>query len=112
MNTTQRDIILFPFPYTNFSKTKIRPAIILSNDKYNSSSEDLLIVAITSVIKNEPYSIIINNGNLEKGSLIKKSRIKSDHIFTVDKNLIRKKIGKINNKTFSQIKKEILKLIA
>ena len=111
MNIAQKDIVLFPFSYTNFSKTKIRPAIILSNNNYNRSSEDLLIVAITSVIKDEPYSITINNKNLEKGFIIKKSRVKSDHIFTVDKKLIKKVIGRINNKTFNYIKKDILKLI-
>jgi len=45
----------------------------------------------------------ISNKNLEKGPLIVNSRVKVTRIFSVDKNLIRFNIGKIDKNTFSQI---------
>ena len=108
----QKDIVIFPFPYTNFSKTKSRPAIVISNNKHNSGSNDVVLVAITSNLKNEPYSININDSNLDEGFLIKESRIKTDHLFSVDKIKIQKQIGKINNKTFQKIKNSIFQLIS
>jgi len=42
------DIILVPFPFTDQTSTKKRPAVVISSEKYNSSRPDLIIMAITS----------------------------------------------------------------
>jgi len=42
------DIILIPFPFTDFSTFKQRPAVILSSRGFNRSSSDVIIAAITS----------------------------------------------------------------
>lgn len=41
------DIILVPFPFTNLSSSKKRPALILSPEQYNLMG-DILIAFITS----------------------------------------------------------------
>ena len=51
------------------------------------------MVPLTTIIKNEPYSIIIEQENLSSGRLLKTSRIRTDKIFAVKKDLIRMKIG-------------------
>jgi mRNA interferase MazF len=111
MNVEQKDIVLLPFPFSNMINEKVRPAIIISNNNYNNKSEDILAVAVTSVIKDEPYSIIIEQKDLKDGKLITKSRIRVDKIFSVEKRIVLKRIGSINEKTFEKIKKEIMKLI-
>ncbi len=47
-NINQREIVLIPFPYTDLSQNKKRPAIILSNAEHNSKNQDLIYCAITS----------------------------------------------------------------
>jgi mRNA interferase MazF len=42
------DIILVPFPFTDQTSTKKRPAVVISSEEYNSSRADLIIMAITS----------------------------------------------------------------
>ncbi len=44
------DVILVPFPFSDQSATKKRPAIIVSSDMYNSISQDIVIMAITGQI--------------------------------------------------------------
>jgi len=48
--TTYRfgDIILVPFPFTDQTTTKKRPAVVVSSEEYNSGRPDLIIMAITS----------------------------------------------------------------
>ncbi len=41
------DIILVPFPFTNLTKSKKRPALIVSPNRYNKG-EDIVIAFITS----------------------------------------------------------------
>ncbi len=110
MNVCQKEIVLLPYPFSNLEGTKVRPAIIISNDSFNQNSIDCIMVPLTTIIKEKPYSIIINQKDLVSGELLKESRIRVDKIFTAEKSLIIMKIGVINNKTFDKIKEEIVKL--
>lgn len=110
MNVNQKELVLLPYPFSDLEGTKVRPALVVSNDSFNKKSADCIMVPLTTIIKNEPYSIIINQEDLSLGKLLKSSRIRVDKIFCVEKNLITRKIGKINDKTFEKIKKEIMKI--
>jgi len=50
----QRDIILIPFPFSDLSESKIRPALVVSNNIYNSQSLDIVVTAITSNLSPNP----------------------------------------------------------
>jgi mRNA interferase MazF len=47
--TFQRvDVILVPFPFSDLTTTKVRPAVVVSSDLYHSTEPDLLLAALTS----------------------------------------------------------------
>ena len=100
----QRDIVLLSFPFSDLKTSKVRPAVVLSNDAYNKKSKDVLVIPLTSNLAKTDYDIIITNDNLEEGNLIVDSRAKINRIFTVEKRLGKMTIGKIDKKTFSEIK--------
>ena len=103
----QKEIILLPYPFTDLKRSKVRPALIVSNDFYNKRSYDCILVPLTTVLKKEPYSVIIGQENLKSGNLLKKSRIKVDKVFSVEKELILLKIGVIDEKTFRKVKTKL-----
>ena len=111
MKVYQKELILISYPFSDLHNRKVRPALVISNDIFNKKSTDCILVPLTSMIKKELHSIIITQKNLEKGKLIKISRIKVDKIFSIDKSLIQMKIGKINDETFNEVKKELINLI-
>jgi len=45
------DVVLVPFPFTNQSGAKKRPAVIVSSNAYNTKRRDLIILAITSQVR-------------------------------------------------------------
>ncbi len=49
----KRDIIVFPFPYSDFSDEKRRPALVLADLK----GDDLIACMITCEKKDDDYSI-------------------------------------------------------
>ena len=106
----QKELVLLPYPFSDQGSSKVRPAIIVSNDNFNKRCEDCVMVPLTTVIKEEPFSIIINQDSLESGRLLKQSRVRIDKIFTIKKSLIVMKIGKINDKTLEKIKFDISKV--
>ncbi|MBI5872464.1 type II toxin-antitoxin system PemK/MazF family toxin [archaeon] len=110
MYISQKEVVLLPFPFSNFEGMKVRPAIVVSNESFNKKSADCLMVPLTTVIKDEPYSVIIDNHDMDSGELAKQSRVRADKIFSVEKRLVTMKIGTINDKTFEKIKAEILKM--
>ncbi|MEK6889288.1 MAG: type II toxin-antitoxin system PemK/MazF family toxin [Nanoarchaeota archaeon] len=110
MIVNQKEIVLLPYPFSNLESSKVRPAIIVSNDIFNRKSADCIAIPLTTVIKNEQYSIILNQEDLSSGKLLKPSRARADKIFAVEKNIIVMKIGTINDKIFEKIKAEIAKM--
>ncbi len=44
------DVVLVPFPFSDFSTAKVRPAVVVSGDLYHSSEPDLLLMALTSQV--------------------------------------------------------------
>ncbi|MFH1870705.1 MAG: type II toxin-antitoxin system PemK/MazF family toxin [Pseudomonadota bacterium] len=45
------DVVLVPFPFTDQSGAKKRPAVIVSSSAYNTGRRDLVIMAITSQVR-------------------------------------------------------------
>ena len=107
MNVIQKEIVLIHYPFSDLEGKKVRPAIIVSNDDFNRNSDDCVAIPVTTVIKEEPYSIFLNQSDLVRGRLLKPSRIRADKIFTLEKSLIVMKIGLVNDVIFDKIKKEL-----
>lgn len=55
MTTSRRyqrgDIVLVPFPFTDLSGGKPRPALVMSDDAYNRASRDLILMQITGNVQ-------------------------------------------------------------
>ncbi len=61
----QRQIALLSFPLSNLQASKVRPVIVISNDKYNKKSHDIVVIPLTSNLRKTGYDMIITNNNLE-----------------------------------------------
>ena len=42
------DVVLVPFPFTDLSTTRVRPAVVVSSDEYNEQGSDLIVAMLTS----------------------------------------------------------------
>jgi mRNA interferase MazF len=108
---SQRDIVLLSFPFSDLKYSKVRPALVVSNNQYNNKFEDFIAIPLTTNLKLREYAFLVTNKDLENGKLIVDSIIKIDRIFSVSKRLIRMNIGRINKETFNKIKKMVIELI-
>jgi len=103
MKIEQRDLLLVPFPFSDQSGRKVRPVIVISNNQFNASSEDVIVIGVTSNISKDFYTLELNNGDLEEGKLFDRCCIKAENILKLDKQLVIKKIGKITKDKFMKI---------
>jgi mRNA interferase MazF len=106
----QRDIILIPIPFTDLASQKKRPAIVISSDKYNDTSEDIIVVALTSNVKKQDFTIVITSDDLEVGQLKTTSMIRVDKIYTLNKSIVLKHFGRIKSPVLAKIIASFLKL--
>ncbi len=88
------DVILVPFPFTDQTTTKKRPAVIVSSNSYQSERSDLILIAITS--QGNPATSFgeITITKWRVAGLLKPSIIKPV-LITIDKELVIKKLGQL-----------------
>lgn len=88
-------IVLVPFPFTDLSAQKVRPAIIISNPTY--SPTDVTVVFVSSVIPKSPKKTDVilkeNTTDLIKSGLKKASVIRCNKLATLDKKIVLGEIG-------------------
>ncbi|MFQ5497575.1 MAG: type II toxin-antitoxin system PemK/MazF family toxin [Nitrosopumilus sp.] len=106
------EIILVPFPFTDISKSKLRPVLIISHTSYNKTSSDFICCGITSNLNNKNNSVLLSNVDMKDGTIQKKSRIKFANVFTLQKDLAIKRIGQINSKKLNIVISSITNLIS
>ncbi len=97
------DVILVPFPFTDQSQAKQRPAVVVSSARYNTERPDLILMAITSQVRSPATfgEVIVQNWQAAK--LLKLSSIKP--VFTtLDKRLVRKSLGRLHETDRASLK--------
>ena len=107
----QGDIVLIPVPFSDLKNQKQRPVLIISSDSYNELTEDIIVLAITSKIKDLAYSVAIESKDLTEGELKTASEIRADKVYTLSKNIVRKKFGQVNTEVLEGVRLKINELI-
>lgn len=79
------------------------PHIVIQNNLFNASKiKTVVVCALTSNIKRAqaPGNVLLNQG---EANLPKKSVVNISQIYTVNKNDLAEKIGKVSEKKFNEI---------
>lgn len=99
------DVILIPFPFTDLSATKQRPALIISSDQFNNKHNDVVAMAVSSQIPSQipEEEYLLSSADMKTSGLPRKSVIKLGKVITINQSLIIKKLGKIPNQTVTSI---------
>lgn len=101
------DVIVLPFPFTDLSTTKKRPALIIAD----LNGDDYIMLQITSKNINDAYSIPLLNADFISGSLNQSSNIRPNKIFTLDEKLVLYKVGHISTAKFGECVSKIHSII-
>jgi len=95
-------IVVVPFPFTNLSSTKRRPALVLHETKY-----DIVVAYISSNMPSapSPEDVLIpqNRASFAFTGLLSDSVIMLDKLATVEKSLIVRILGEVDNDLKAEI---------
>ncbi|OHB17296.1 MAG: hypothetical protein A2749_00845 [Parcubacteria group bacterium RIFCSPHIGHO2_01_FULL_45_26] len=100
-------VILLPFPFTDMSGSKIRPALVVSG---STPGEDIVVVFISSKHSNiGKYDIVVEPS--KQNGLKAPSVIKCAKIATLDKKIILGELGRLDSKILTQVKVRLTKVL-
>ena len=94
-NYKRGDVVLVPFPFTDLTTIKQRPALILSSKKFNAMQEDVIVIAITSNMtkRSGKHEYRITGIERTEAGLPKDAVVRCGKIVTIDQRLIRRTLG-------------------
>jgi len=88
------DVVLVPFPFTDQTRSKKRPAVVVSSSAYQQAHPDLIVMAITSQLQASTLADNVTIADWQGAGLLKPSVIKPI-ISTVEKGLVLKELGRL-----------------
>ena len=106
MNYKKWEIVLVPFPFTDLTTTKKRPALIISPNEYNDKF-DVIIAFITSKLDLEYRIGDYNIQEWEKSNLPKPSMLRMKFA-TIDKSIIIKRFGILSENDVKEFTKLLI----
>ena len=97
MDLVRGDIVLVPFPFTDLTSSKVRPAVIVSADP---QAVDVTIAFISSVLPGIPakteFLLTAKDKNFAASGLKKDSVFKMSKLLAISSSLIVRRLGRAN----------------
>lgn len=97
------DIVILEFPFSNLTESKRRPSLVIKVPK----GDDLIVCQITGKSYEKSVEISIKKEDFQHGNLKVESYLRIDKIFSIEKSLIKYKIGSLKKEKFNIIVESI-----
>ncbi len=101
------DVVVVPFPFSDLTQAKRRPALVLSV----LEGDDLILCQITSQTIRDNYAILLEDDDFEIGGLKQVSNVRPNRIFTADSEIVLYKVGQLNVNKLNLIIEKVIEII-
>ena len=102
------DVVVVPFPFSDLSSTKRRPALVLAD----ASAGDLILSQITSQNVSDSISIKIASSDFVMGALRGLSNVRPNKLFTAESSIIAYKAGSLKPEKIKEVIDAIVRLLS
>ena len=92
-------VVLVPFPFSDLSQSKLRPAVVLAD----AGRGDWILCQLTSSPYSDARAVKLTNSDFHKGSLRVVSYARPGKLFTANQELLVSEIGVLNGKAFDRV---------
>lgn len=100
------EIIIVPFPFSDLSQTKVRPAICLAK----AGRGDCILCQVTSNAYGDPQAIALGPTDYASGGLRIASYARPGKLFTSHASLIRQSVGTLTDPAFDRLIASVVQL--
>lgn len=99
--------MLVPFPFSDLSRSKLRPAIVLAD----AGRDDWVLCQVTSNPYGDARAIVLSDHNLREGKLHRKSYVRPGRLFTANRDLITRQVGVLKAEALQAIIAAVVELL-
>lgn len=103
---TVGSVVLVPFPFSDLSQSKLRPAVMLAR----VAKDDFILCQVTSRAYEDNRSIVLENADFAAGSLKVLSYARPGKLFTGNKDLIVRQVGMLKSAKIKEILDAVIDL--
>ena len=97
------DVIVVPFPFTDQSAIKKRPAVVVSSEANHRERPDIILMAITSQVRPAPTVGEVAIVHWQAAGLLKPSVIKP-LVTTIEARLVLRQLGQLHPDDLSTLR--------
>jgi mRNA interferase MazF len=101
------DVVVIPFPFSDLSQSKRRPALVLASPE----GDDVILCQITSKNIKDNYAISVDDTDFESGGLKQPSNIRPNRLFTADSHIVLYRIGSIRKAKLDHVINKVVEII-
>jgi mRNA interferase MazF len=92
-------VVLVPFPFSDLSRTKMRPAIVLAG----TGRDDWILCQVTSNPYGDERAIVLVDKDFQGGSLRVTSYARPGKLFTANASLVAETVGNLKKATVKKL---------
>src|SRR4029079_7271833 len=101
------DVVVVPFPFTDLSSSKVRPALVVAS----FTRGDFLLYKITSQNAGHPDAIELASSDFQASGLSRKSFVLPHRLVTVNENCVRRAVARPTSQKLEVIRERICETI-
>ena len=99
-------VVLVPFPFSDLSRAKLRPAIVLAD----AGRGDFVLCQVTSNPYGDPRAVELASGDFASGSLDRISYARPGKLFTASDSLVVRQVGNLNSAALDRIRMRVTEM--
>ena len=107
MMLNRGDIVTVLFPFSSGTGAKHRPALVVQNDVNNRRMTNVIVAAITTTKhrSGQPTQLLVEFASPvgQQSGLAHDSVVTCENLATLDKSLVRRKLGTLTDEVMKQI---------
>lgn len=107
MRLQRGDVVLVPFLFTDLTRQKARPAVVVSSERFNAASADVILVAISSKLPatSNDTDLVLQHGSadFQTTGLRVSSVIRTAKLVTLQQSLIYATLGKLGSRVINEL---------
>lgn len=100
-------VVLVPFPFSDLSQAKLRPAVVLAD----AGKDDWILCQITSNPYGDLRAIRLTNPSFRSGALHKTSYARPGKLFTANLSLMVTQVGSLKGEVLKDIVEAVITLM-
>lgn len=100
-------VVLVPFPFSDLSQSKLRPAVVLAE----AGKGDFVLCQITSKAYADARAIELTNASFATGFLRVVSYARPAKLFTANRSLLVSQVGELTEDSLKQIVDAVVELL-